>query len=117
MSVVSTESYSNVMATWPYRYGLDWVVESPDGQLVAFCLGWLDEHNQVGELEPVGTDPVFRGLGLGRAVSLAALHALRDAGADIAVVYPRGDATYPVAASLYRSIGFTPGARTITYTR
>ena len=116
-SRVSTESYSNVMAAWPYRADLDWIVEAPNGKFAAFALAWLDDVNKVGELEPVGTDPTYRGLGLARAVSLAALHALMHAGADSAVVYPRGDDAYPVPARLYGSLGFVPHARTVTYER
>ena len=55
-----------MMNAWPYRHDLDQVVEAPDGALVAFALGWLDEVNRVGELEPVGTDPRHARRGLGR---------------------------------------------------
>jgi ribosomal protein S18 acetylase RimI-like enzyme len=108
-------SYSNVMDAWPYRADLDWVIQAPKGELASFALAWLDDVNRVGELEPVGTDPIYRGLGLGRAVSLAALHALRNAGAENAVVYPRGDDAYPIPARLYGGMGFMPRARTVTY--
>jgi GNAT superfamily N-acetyltransferase len=116
-SEMTTERYRAVMGAWPYRCDLDQVVEAPDGTLVAFALGWLDEVNRVGELEPVGTDPRYVRLGLGSAASLACLHALRDAGASRAVVYPRGDSAYPVARQLYSGLGFQPVARTVTYGR
>lgn len=116
-SRVSADSYRNVMAAWPYRADLDWVVEAPSGDFAAFALAWLDEKNRVGELEPVGADPSYRRLGLARAASLAALRALRAAGADCAVVYPRGDDAYPAPARLYGGIGFAPRARTVTYVR
>jgi hypothetical protein len=64
-SRVTEASYANVMAAWPYRPELDWVVEAPDGRFAAFCLVWLDERNGTGELEPVGTHPAFRRRGLG----------------------------------------------------
>jgi GNAT superfamily N-acetyltransferase len=117
-SRVTEDSYRVVMAAWPYRADLDWVVEGPDGDFVASCLIWLDEHNRVGELEPVGTDPRCRRMGLGRAVCLAAMHALRRAGAEEAVVYPAvGGGADPGAVRLYRDMGFQPYARTRTYTR
>jgi ribosomal protein S18 acetylase RimI-like enzyme len=116
-SGVTTEGYRAVMGAWPYRHDLDQVVEAPDGTLAAFALGWLDQANQVGELEPVGTDPRHARRGLGSAVSLACLHALRDAGATRAVVYPRGDGAYPVARQLYLGLGFRPVARTVTFCR
>lgn len=116
-SRVTTESYQAVMDAWPYRHALDLVVEAPDGSLAASALGWLDEINRVGELEPVGTDPSHARRGLGSAVSLACLHALREAGAMRAVVYPRGDGAYPVAKRLYLGLGFRSVARTVTYAR
>lgn len=116
-SGVTTAGYEAVMGAWPYRHDLDQVVEAPDGTLAAFALGWLDEANRVGELEPVGTDPRHARRGLGAAVSLACLHAMRNAGARRAVVYPRGDHAYPVAKRLYSGLGFRPVARTVTFGR
>ena len=113
---ITEESYGTVMAAWPYRADLDWIVESPDGEFVASCLVWLDEQNAVGELEPVGTDPRFRRMGLGRAVCFAALRALRQAGAAEAVVYP-SDHGDPGATALYAAMGFQPYNRTRTYTK
>ncbi|SDY03373.1 Ribosomal protein S18 acetylase RimI [Amycolatopsis xylanica] len=117
-SKVTEESYRTAMGTWPYRSTLDWVAEAEDDTFAASCLIWLDERNRVGELEPVGTDPRFRRRGLARAVCLAALGALRDAGADQAVVYPvRGLAKAAAAAPLYEDLGFVPYGRTVTYVR
>jgi ribosomal protein S18 acetylase RimI-like enzyme len=114
-SRVSVESYKNVMATWPYRADLDWIVEAPNGEFAAFALAWFDDVNSVGELEPVGTASEYRELGLARAVSLAALHALKNVGAESAVVYPRGDADYPVPNRLYEGLGFVQHTQTVTY--
>jgi ribosomal protein S18 acetylase RimI-like enzyme len=98
-STVVPESYARVQAAPPYRHELDWVVEAPDGRFAAFALCWLDEENGVAELEPVGTHPDFRRLGLARAVSIAAL---RASGAHTGVVYSYGGT---VASELYDSVG------------
>ena len=98
-SRVVPESYARVQASPPYRHGLDWVAEAPDGRFAAFALCWLDEANGVAELEPVGTHPDFRRLGLARAVSIAAL---RASGARTGVVYSYGGS---VASAVYDSIG------------
>ena len=116
-STLTTQTYAEIMATWPYRPDLDWVVEAPDGEMVASALGWLDEANRSGLLEPVGCAPAYRRKGLARAVNLACLRALRDAGAETGHVNPRGDDGYPVPGLLYRSIGFEPGPRTVSYVR
>jgi ribosomal protein S18 acetylase RimI-like enzyme len=117
-SRVTEVSYRNVMSAWPYLSNLDWVIEAPDGRLVAYCLIWLDEANGVGELEPVGTDPEFRRRRLAHAVCLAAMHALRQAGGTQAVVYPVLDhPAHPGPIRLYRGLGFRPYAHTITFAR
>lgn len=116
-SRVTEASYRTVRAAWPYRAVFDRVLEAPDGHLAAYCLAWLDERHQVGELEPVGTDPAFRRLGLAKAACLDAMHALRAAGAEHALVYARGDAAYPGPIALYHAIGFEPYARTLTFAR
>ncbi|MEV6844080.1 hypothetical protein [Actinoplanes sp. NPDC051411] len=116
-STMTTERYAEIAATWPYRSTLDLLVEAEDGTLVASALGWLDEVNKAGLLEPVGVAPGHARQGLGAAVSLACLHALHAAGATLAKVCPRGDGGYPVPRALYHHIGFRDGARTATYAR
>jgi ribosomal protein S18 acetylase RimI-like enzyme len=114
-SRVTPQSYANVMAAWPYRPELDWVVQVPDGQFGASCLIWYDEAAGVGELEPVGTHPGYRRLGLARAACLAALHALRDLGGREAFVLAHDRPDQPAALALYRSLGFHDHARTLTW--
>jgi predicted N-acetyltransferase YhbS len=116
-SKVTDDDLAAVMSTWPYEPDLDWVVEAPNGNFVASALIWHDKIHRIGLVEPVGCDPAYRRQGLAQAVNLAALHAVRDAGATDAMVCPRGDDAYPQARALYQSIGFRPGARTKLYVR
>src|SRR4051794_22722208 len=81
----------------------------------SYCLAWLDDENRVGELEPVGTHADFRRRGLAAAVCAFALRRLREEGAELAVVYARGNAAYAGPKQLYESLGFRPHARTVTY--
>lgn len=111
-SRVVPESYLQVMRAWPYRAELDWVAVASDGTFAANCLCWLDEGNRIVELEPVGTHPEHRRLGLAAAVCLAALKAARAAGADTGVVYPVNGLP---AATLYESIGFRTISRHLTF--
>ena len=104
-SDLSVKRYERVQRTWAYRAELDRVVVVTDsGEVVAFCTAWFDEHNAAGLLEPVGTHPAHQQRGLGRAVCLDALHALRASGARRAQV---AYAT-PAAFATYTSAGFQP---------
>lgn len=114
-SRVTAQRHALLMGTWPYRAEFDLVVQAPDGSFAAYCQGWYDEVNRIGQFEPVGTHPDHRRRGLGRAVCVAVLRAFAAAGADRAVVYCRGDADYPVPKRLYEAVGFVAGARTVNY--
>ncbi len=105
------------MAAWPYRADLDWVVTDASGRAGGLGLVWLDPATGVGLVEPVGCVPEHRGRGLAAAVTLAALHHLRSVGGTLGQVTPRGDDGYPGPQRLYRSLGFRPTARTVTWTR
>jgi GNAT superfamily N-acetyltransferase len=112
-SRVTDESYANVMRAWPYRPDLDCVVEGPDWPFAAYALAWYDDANRVGELEPVGTRPRFRRLGLGAAVCRYAFSRLREAGAEQVVVYSN---TEP-AQRLYESLGFRRHSLLVPFTK
>jgi ribosomal protein S18 acetylase RimI-like enzyme len=114
-SRVTVESYANVRRAWPYRADLDCIAVAPDGRVAAYCLGWLDTANRVGELEPVGTHADFRRRGLAAAVCSFALHRFAEEGATRAIVYARGDAAYAGPKQLYESIGFRAHTRTAFY--
>jgi ribosomal protein S18 acetylase RimI-like enzyme len=80
---------------------------------VAFCTAWIDEENASGLFEPVGTDPAHQRRGLGKAVCLDALRALRNAGARTAQVGYVSDA----AGALYRAIGFEDKWQDLSFRR
>lgn len=116
-SKVTPQRYLAVKDAWPWREDLDWIILAPDGTPAACCIMWFDEANGVGELEPVGTHPDYRRMGLGAAVCLSAMHALKAAGAAKAIVFPRGDAAYPVPGKLYSKLGFKPYGKTQTWSK
>ncbi len=108
-------AWSRVMATPYYRPELDVVAVAPDGALAAFALGWLDPRNEVGVLEPVGTAPSHRRLGLARAVCQEAVRRMQLAGARSALVCPYEGA--PDTVTLYASLGFATIDRNEGYKR
>lgn len=111
-SSVSTERSLRLMDTPPYRPEQDWVAVDGSDDLVASCIVWLDTGTA--PVEPVGCAPAHRGRGLAGAVTLAALSAAGEYGADAGLVRLRGGDDYPVPAELYRSIGVRPTARALT---
>jgi ribosomal protein S18 acetylase RimI-like enzyme len=113
-SRVVPESYARLQRAWPYRPDLDHVVTAPGGDFAAFCLCWLDDSNAAGLLEPVGTHPDHRRLGLASAVCLAGLRSLREAGASRAVVLSSGGSS---ATGLYEKIGMPVVARHVAFRR
>ena len=106
--------YRRLRTLPPYREELDVVVEAPDGSFAASALGWLDEANGVGELEPVGTDPAHRRRGLAGAACLEVARRLRGLGASTAVVYAVEGSP---AGSLYGSLGFAQVDRHVEWRR
>jgi mycothiol synthase len=78
-----------------------------DGRLAGFC--WTKVHREqdvtVGEIYVIGVDPDFHQRGLGRALTVAGLAHLSDAGATVGALYV--DASNTPAIALYASLGFT----------
>jgi len=71
-----------LMARMPdYRADLSLHVRAPDGVVAAFATMWYDARNRIGILEPVGTAPDHRRLGLGRAAIHALINRIREEGA------------------------------------
>jgi mycothiol synthase len=69
----------------------------------------------VGEVYVVGVDPAEQGSGLGRALTLAGLHHLRDRGVDQAMLYVDED-NVP-AIRMYEALGFTRATVDAMYRR
>jgi hypothetical protein len=65
----------------------------------------LGHSRSLGAVQNVGVVPTHRGLGLGRALVLKALHGFRSAGLERVYLEVTGDNT--PAVELYRSIGFS----------
>lgn len=114
-SIFTAARYANLMTLWSYDSAFDLVAEAPDGTFAAFCLGWYDARNRVGEFEPVGTHPDHRRKGLASAVCIAAMHAFQARGGERAIVYSRGDEAYPVPKLVYEALGFRAYTRVRPY--
>ena len=105
--------------TFCQRRGEDWFdptgfrVHERDGRMAAFC--WTKVHEpvdpggeRVGEIYVIAVDPDFRGLGLGKQLTLAGLEHLAGQGITIALLYV--DADNAAAVAMYQRLGFTVSA-------
>jgi len=92
--------YQQMCLTPDYRAGFDIYVASPDNEIAAFATMWYDEVNRIGMLEPVGTIPEYRRMGLGRASILQLVTQAQEAGGRRVYV---GSGQH-----FYRRLGFEP---------
>ena len=77
---------------------------------------WTKTHpGNVGEVYVVGVDPAAQGGGLGRALTLAGLHHLRDKGLGDTILYVESDNAPAVA--VYRRLGFAVAETDVAYQR
>lgn len=116
-SKLTEEKYERVMREPLYRLDLDIVAVAPDGTFAACCIAWLDDEIGTAEIEPVGTDPRFRRLGLASAVCAEAIHRVAALGGVALTIHPRGDDAYPIPRQVYANIGFKTVNRTRAYVK
>lgn len=115
---VSVERLRSIWQEPLYNRELDLVAVAPDGVLAAFCACELnpDDPERAGWIEVLGTRRGYRGVGLGRAVLLAGLARLRQAGAEVARLTV--DAESPTGATrLYETAGFRETRRSVRMAR
>jgi ribosomal protein S18 acetylase RimI-like enzyme len=114
-STYTAAVHEHIASNPGYRRELNPVIVAPDGTCAASCICWLDATNRVGEIEPLGTRPSFRRMGLARAVVLEAINRLKIRGAATALVF--GASINEPALRLYASAGFQPGRKILTYVK
>lgn len=69
-----------------YREEMDLAIVDAHGDIASFATAWYDAANRIGILEPVGTIPKYRRMGLGRAVIAEACNRIRAQGGRIMYV-------------------------------
>ncbi len=88
-----------------YNKDLDLVAVDSRGNFAAFCTVRMDPVSRIAELEPVGTHPDYRKLGLAKSVIYEGLRRLQKYRPSS--LYILGAAPSEAANRLYDSIGFT----------
>ena len=104
---VNAYTYREQCKAPDYDPDLDLVVIGSEGQGVAMCGIWVDEHNKIGILEPVGTHPDYRLQGFGREVVYEAARRARARGCN--EVWVGTEKTF------YQHIGFRPTLTSAAY--
>jgi GNAT superfamily N-acetyltransferase len=92
-----------VVAMPDFRYELVPIVRAADGTLAAYCMSWWDERSASVEIEPLGTHPEYRRLGLARAIVREVMRRAWELRARNVLVW--GGTTNPEAKALYLSAG------------
>jgi mycothiol synthase len=96
-----------------YLPNLDLVAVAPDGSLAAFCIAWLEAESRLGQIEPLGVHPTWRGQGVGQAILSEALRRLQACGAQQVCV--ETDEYRNPALALYESAGFRRARSVLVY--
>jgi ribosomal protein S18 acetylase RimI-like enzyme len=79
------------------------IAVAPDGTPAAYCISWLDPRTRTVEIEPLGTHPAYRKLGLGRAIVDEVIRRAVERDAISVLVW--GSHSNAVAKHLYESAG------------
>jgi len=100
----NSELYGWIASCSFYRQDLDLVAVASDGTFASFCTFRMDPVSRITSLEPMGTHPDYRGLGLARLLIFEGLR--RAMRYNPALFYIGGAADTPAANRLYDSVGF-----------
>lgn len=107
------ENYIRFTQAPAYDPEMDVVAVSPEGEIAAFTVCWVDPVSKTGLFEPVGTHPDHQRRGLGRAVMREGMRRMRARGARTAEVSTDDDNT--AALALYGSLGFQVDGKLLIY--
>jgi predicted N-acetyltransferase YhbS len=80
------EERKKMQDTPNFNDNLKVVVEAPNGNFVSICGMWYVPTNHYAYVEPVATDPDFRGMGLGKAAVMEGIRRCGILGATVAFV-------------------------------
>ena len=70
-----------------YQPELDLVIVNPQGESIAYCMGWVEENDpQAGYIEPMGVHSDYRRLGLGKALAKECFKRLSNLGVERATI-------------------------------
>jgi ribosomal protein S18 acetylase RimI-like enzyme len=100
------ELHDVVTAMPDFRRDMVPIVVAPDGTLAASCIGWIDVPSRSAEIEPLGTHPEHRRLGLATALVHEVARRARERGVRSIMVW--GSHNNRAAIQTYTSAGHEP---------
>jgi len=103
-STYDREMHASVTSMPDFERELVPIVAAPDGTLAAYCVAWFDPQTQTVEIEPLGTRPEFRRLGLARAIVHEVQRRSTERSATTVMVW--SVSKNPEARRVYESAGF-----------
>lgn len=85
-----------------YRPRLELAAVGSDGGIASACLGWVDERNHVGEVEPIATHPSSQQRGFAKAMVTECFKRMKEMGMEYAYI---GSGPEPAVGNrLYESL-------------
>ena len=103
-STYNREMHASVTSMPDFERELVPIIAAPDGTLAAYCIAWFDPRTRTTEIEPLGTRPEYRRLGLARAISEEVVRRSAERGANSVMVWSVDK--LPDARRVYESAGF-----------
>ncbi|MEM8531550.1 MAG: GNAT family N-acetyltransferase [Chloroflexota bacterium] len=86
-----------------YQADLDLVIVNPQGESVAYCMGWVEEHNpKSGYIEPMGVHTDYRRNGFGKALAKECFKRLYSIGVESAWIASNAEPN--ISNFLYESL-------------
>ena len=112
-STYSVEAHRRVTRLPGYAKELNPTVVTDGGRIAGSCICWPDTVNRIGEIEPLQVEPIYRRIGIARAITLKAVIRMKLFGMERVVVY-NSSSNMP-AGRAYASSGFNPQGRILVY--
>jgi ribosomal protein S18 acetylase RimI-like enzyme len=112
----SEARYRSLQSSPSYQAELDLVIVNPQGDSIAYCMGWVEENNPTsGYIEPMGVHSDYRRNGLGTALAKECFKRLGNLGVER--VWIASNAEPDVSNFLYESLNPASIKRAYRYSR
>jgi len=98
------ERYERMMDAPLYKSTMDLVVQTQDGEVIAYCTLWDDPVSKIGLLEPLACVEEHRRKGIMKSLLLYGMNELKIRGTERVYVSTGGKNT--ASQALYKSVGF-----------